>query len=179
MSGMSRNSTPNDPRPLSQEFLKYTEQQGTTYAAWSSGEWKQETTGKENHLRSPFLQTEFDEAISDGTIPSDAKGLGGSWSALSDAGEATNLNLVYLKDIDATNVEDLTHAEIEGRKQAMYALAALKAKVPGFERAKLRNFGTTVGVRDTRKIVGRYNLTSEDVRNQARFDDSIGIFPGE
>ncbi len=35
----------------------------------------------------------------------------------------------------------------------------------------------TVGVRDTRKIEGRYNLTEHDVRNQARFDDSIGIFP--
>mmetsp|Transcript_41907 Transcript_41907/g.96970 ORF Transcript_41907/g.96970 Transcript_41907/m.96970 type:complete len:556 (+) Transcript_41907:120-1787(+) len=158
-------------------FIKYTEAQGTTYAAWSSGEWKQETTGKENHLRSPFLQTEFDEAQADGTIPKDAKGLGGSWSAVSDAGEATNLNMVYMKGIDATKVEDLTHAEMEGRKQAMYALTALKSKVPGFEQAKLRNFGTTVGVRDTRKIVGRYNLTSEDVRNEARFDDSIGIFP--
>ena len=35
----------------------------------------------------------------------------------------------------------------------------------------------TLGVRDTRKIVGRYNLTSADVRNQAKFPDSIGIFP--
>ena len=70
--------------PLPQTFIKYTEAQGTTYAAWSSGEWKQETTGKENHLRSPFLQTEFDEAQADGTIPKDAKGLGGSWSAVSD-----------------------------------------------------------------------------------------------
>merc|ERR1712086_295439 len=35
----------------------------------------------------------------------------------------------------------------------------------------------TIGTRDSRKIVGRYNLTSEDVRNEAKFDDSIGIFP--
>ena len=35
----------------------------------------------------------------------------------------------------------------------------------------------SVGVRDTRKIVGRYNLTEDDVKNQARFNDSIGIFP--
>ena len=35
----------------------------------------------------------------------------------------------------------------------------------------------TLGVRDTRKIIGRYDLTEHDVRNQARFDDSIGIFP--
>ena len=35
----------------------------------------------------------------------------------------------------------------------------------------------TIGIRDTRKIDARYNMTSTDVREQARFDDSIGIFP--
>jgi hypothetical protein len=35
----------------------------------------------------------------------------------------------------------------------------------------------TAGIRDTRKIIGRYNLTEEDVRGEARFEDSIGIFP--
>jgi len=66
---------------------------------------------------------------------------------------------------------------MEGRRQVIHALAALRHTVPGFEKAKLRNIGMTLGVRDTRKIVGRYNLTETDVKNQARFDDSIGIFP--
>ena len=35
----------------------------------------------------------------------------------------------------------------------------------------------TLGTRDSRKIVGEYNLSGHDVRNQARFEDSIGIFP--
>lgn len=35
----------------------------------------------------------------------------------------------------------------------------------------------TLGVRDTRKIIGRYELTENDVRNQGRFEDAIGIFP--
>ena len=54
-----------------------------------------------------------------------------------------------------TNVLDLTKAEMEGREQAMNALIALKTVVPGFEKAKLRNFGMTIGTRDSRKIVGR------------------------
>ena len=66
---------------------------------------------------------------------------------------------------------------MEGRKKSMYALLALKKLVPGFEKAKLRNFGMTLGIRDTRKIIGQYNLTKEDVCNQAEFKDSIGIFP--
>ena len=35
----------------------------------------------------------------------------------------------------------------------------------------------TLGARDSRKIVGRYDMTEHDVRGQARFEDSIGIFP--
>jgi hypothetical protein len=35
----------------------------------------------------------------------------------------------------------------------------------------------TLGIRDTRKIDALYNLTGDDVRGQARFDDAIGIFP--
>ena len=53
----------------------------------------------------------------------------------------------------------------------------MKEIVPGFENAKLRNFGMTLGIRDSRKIVGKYNLTAEDVCLQGRFEDSIGVFP--
>jgi hypothetical protein len=66
---------------------------------------------------------------------------------------------------------------MQGRSEALQALTALKAVVPGFEKAKLRNFSMTLGVRDSRKIIGRTNLTGDDVRNQAKFADSIGIFP--
>ncbi|MBW1864232.1 MAG: FAD-dependent oxidoreductase, partial [Deltaproteobacteria bacterium] len=72
---------------------------------------------------------------------------------------------------------DLTQAEINGRQQAMWAVEALKKYTPGFEKAKLRNFASSLGTRESRKIIGRYNLTEHDVRNQARFEDSIGIFP--
>jgi FAD dependent oxidoreductase len=59
----------------------------------------------------------------------------------------------------------------------MLAIKALQCFAPGFEKASLRNFGMTIGIRDTRKIIGRYNLTEQNVREQARFDDSIGVFP--
>jgi hypothetical protein len=67
--------------------------------------------------------------------------------------------------------------EMRGRREAIYALEALRKFMPGCEQAKLRNFGMTLGVRDTRKIDAVYNLTGADVRNQARFEDAIGIFP--
>jgi hypothetical protein len=66
---------------------------------------------------------------------------------------------------------------MEGRRQAIHAVEALRRFMPGCEDAKLRNFGMTIGIRDTRKIDALYNLTATDVREQGRFDDSIGIFP--
>ena len=159
-----------------ERFLQYTEEQPATYADWSRT-WDQETTGKEDALRSPYLDKEFEQARELGVIPAHTTNLGGSWSALTEAGEATNLNLAHLQGYDPTDVMDLTAAEMQGRQEALYALTALKKVVPGFESAKLRNFGMTIGVRDSRKIIGRTNLTGEDVRNQAKFPDSIGIFP--
>ena len=89
----------------------------------------------------------------------------------------TPLNLIHLPACDGTDPADLTRGEIEGRRQAVHAIAALRAFMPGCENAKLRNFGMTLGIRDTRKIDALYNLTDADVRQQGRFEDSIGIFP--
>ena len=74
-------------------------------------------------------------------------------------------------------MRDLTRAEIEGRRQALLAIEALRRFAPGFEDARLRTFGMTLGTRDTRKILGRYDLTEHDVRGEARFADAVGIFP--
>jgi len=157
-------------------FLDYVHQHPTTYADWGN-KWDVETSGKEDQLFSPYLDEPFERARKDGLIPQNIKSLGGTWSSITDAGEATSLNLVYMTGYDCTNTWDLTKAEMEGRRQAILAIQALRAYLPGFEDAKLRNFGMTLGTRDSRKIVGEYNLTGHDVRNQARFDDSIGIFP--
>jgi len=159
-----------------ERFLEYVKANPSTYGDWSKN-WKMKTTGKEDDLFSPYLIEPFNQAREDGMIPRDLTSIGGTWSTLTDAGEAMNLNMVYMFGYDCTDVWDLTKAEIEGRHQAMLAIEALRKYVPGFENAKLRNFGMTLGARDSRKIIGRYNMTEHDVRNQARFEDSIGIFP--
>src|SRR5262249_47754008 len=82
-----------------------------------------------------------------------------------------------LPALDGTDPDDLTRGEIEGRRQAMHAISALRRYTAGCEQVRLRNFGMTIGIRDTRKIDAVYNLTEADVRGQARFDDSIGIYP--
>jgi hypothetical protein len=159
-----------------QRFLEYVKANPSSYKDWGKN-WEIETTGKEDDLFSPYLEEPFNQARLHGVIPAGIKSIAGTWGSITDSGEATYLNMVYMSGYDGTDVRDLTRAEMEGRYQALLAIEALRRYAPGFEKARLRNFGMTLGVRDTRKIIGRYNLTGNDVRNQARFEDSIGIFP--
>ncbi|NUQ86310.1 MAG: FAD-dependent oxidoreductase [Anaerolineales bacterium] len=157
-------------------FLEYVKENPSSYKDWGKN-WDIQKGGKEDDLFSPYLEKPFDKARETGVIPPGMKSIGGTWSAITDSGEATYLNMIHLTEFDGTDVWDLTRAEMEGRYQALQAIKALNHFAPGFEDAKLRTYGMTLGVRDTRKIIGRYDLTENDVRNQARFEDSIGIFP--
>lgn len=148
-----------------------------TYADWAKdGEWSVTTSGKEDEMFSPFLRKPFQQAHKAGLLPDSLKTIAGTWGTVSDQGDLTYLNMVHMT-LDGTDPDDLTHGEIEGRRQAMQAIEALRRFQPGCENAKLRNFGMTLGIRDTRKIEAAYNLTEADVRGEARFGDSIGIFP--
>ena len=160
------------------EFIDAVKADPQTYADWSgNGEWDYETTGKEDTLFSPFLRKPFKQALAAGVIPPSLQTIAGTWGTVTDQGDLTYLNLVHVPGIDGTDPHDLTIGEMRGRREAIYALEALRGFMPGCGNAKLRNFGMTLGIRDTRKIDAHYNLTGSDVREQGRFDDAIGIFP--
>lgn len=150
-----------------------------TYGDWAGEEsgWEIETTGREDELFSPFLRKPFSRAIDDGVIPADLTTIGGTWGAIHDSGELTYMNLVHLEHVDGTDPDSMTRGEMEGRRQALHAIEALRRYTPGCGRARLRNFGMTIGIRDTRKVDTVYAMTEADVRDQARFEDSIGIYP--
>jgi hypothetical protein len=158
-------------------FIEHVKANPTTYRDWDYGEWSVETSGKEDEMFSPFLRKPFDQAREAGLIPENLHTIAGTWGAVYDSGDLTYLNLVHLPKLDGTDPEDLTAGEIEGRRQAVMAVEAMRRFNPGCETARLRNFGMTLGIRDTRKIDAAYNMTAADVREQGRFDDSIGIFP--
>lgn len=158
-------------------FLEGVRQDPQTYGDWSTGEWQIETSGKEDKMFSPFLGKPFAQAIREGIIPPHLNTIAGTWGAVHDTGELTYMNLVHLAGCDGTDPDSMTTFEIEGRRQAMLAIEALRRYTPGCEGARLRNFGMTIGIRDTRKIDAVYNLTEGDVRNEGRFDDTIGIYP--
>jgi ribulose 1,5-bisphosphate synthetase/thiazole synthase len=158
-------------------FIEAVKADPQSYGDWAvGGEWEVITDGKEDEMFSPFLRKPFQKALKAGLIPESLATIAGTWGTVSDQGDLTYLNMVHLY-LDGTDPDALTHGEMAGRKQAMHAINALRAFMPGCETAKLRNFGMTLGIRDTRKIDAAYNMTSNDVRGEARFDDSIGIFP--
>lgn len=158
-------------------FIDAVKSDPQTYGDWAvGGEWEITTSGKEDEMFSPFLRKPFQKALEAGLIPDSVKTMAGTWGTVSDQGDLTYLNMCHLY-LDGTDPDALTHGEMAGRKQAMHAIDALKSFMPGCEDAKLRNFGMTLGIRDTRKIDAVYNMTSDDVREQGRFEDSIGIFP--
>jgi hypothetical protein len=75
--------------------------------------------------------------------------------------------------LDGTDLFDLTHGELDGRRRAEEAFAFLQQHLPGFDDAFLADTATQQGVRETRHIHGRYQLTGADVKRSARFDDAI------
>lgn len=159
-----------------ERFLEYVASDPATYADWGE-EWTQKTTGIEDRMFSPYLQKQFAQAIENNIISKSQWNLCGSWSSITYDGQATYFNLVHLDNIDSMDIRDLTRVEIEGRWQVLEAIKAMNYAIPGFEKARLRNFAMSIGSRDSRKIVGEYNMTGKDVLDEARFADSIGIFP--
>lgn len=76
--------------------------------------------------------------------------------------------------IDATDVRQLTWAEYDCRRQAMADFQYLKENVPGFEDAFIVG-QSPLGVRETRRTIGEYVITIDDILRQARFDDVVGL----
>jgi len=76
--------------------------------------------------------------------------------------------------INGIEPDDLTRGEIEGRRQAVAAFEFLRT-VPGFEKAYIVDLPPQLGIRETRRIRGGYQLSGEDVLGCASFADSIGV----
>ncbi|MDF1512982.1 MAG: FAD-dependent oxidoreductase [Anaerolineae bacterium] len=83
------------------------------------------------------------------------------------------VQLVHIRGVDATDARDLTLAEIEGRRQTWAVVDFLVRHVPEFENAYLIETAAQVGVRESRRIMGDYLLTLDDVRKGRKFDDGI------
>jgi len=75
--------------------------------------------------------------------------------------------------LDATNADDLTKAEIEGRKAIRELIHFLRANAQGFRKARVEQIAQQVGVRETRRIVGEHTLTVDELLSNVQFDDTV------
>ncbi len=85
------------------------------------------------------------------------------------------INTTRILDIDGTNADDLTRAELEGLFQAHKVYDFLKKYAVGFEEAEFIDTADTVGIRESRHIEGLYRLTGEDVRSCRVPKDTIAL----
>lgn len=88
--------------------------------------------------------------------------------------DQVGINFTHINYIDGTKADDLTRATLEGRKQAYECIEVFRKYIPGMENCYMISTPNTVGIRETRRIVGDYLLTKEDLLEQRHFGDSIG-----
>jgi FAD dependent oxidoreductase len=89
-----------------------------------------------------------------------------------------NMTQVANPDGSAVNGVDavqLSFGEIEGRRQIGDAFSLLQEAIPGFADSYIVDIPPQIGIRETRRVIGDYVLTEEDVLSCASFDDTIGV----
>jgi FAD dependent oxidoreductase len=77
--------------------------------------------------------------------------------------------------VDGTDVLQLSYGEVLGRRQAWDAWEFIRDVTPGFESSYIVDIAPQIGIRETRRIVGEYQLTQDDVLDCADFPDAIGV----
>ena len=110
----------------------------------------------------------------DHTIPRDDLG----FNPMPDRPEVT-INLTRVHDINGTDPDDLTRAEIETQLQIIEGVRFLRKYIPGFETCYVVSSPFQVGVRETRHVIGDYVLNRDDVFAGRDFPDQVarGAYP--
>ncbi|MEH0152515.1 FAD-dependent oxidoreductase [Limibacter armeniacum] len=94
------------------------------------------------------------------------------FTTLPESGEGS-FNTSNILGLDASTSEDLTKAELMGRQQVDAVVKMLQDEVPGFEEAYLLETAVQVGVRETRRAIGDYAVTGDDIAKGHKFEDVI------
>ena len=116
------------------------------------------------------INSRYDQAKAAGEIDNPRENV--LWFYTTRRGEI-HFNTTRVVKRDGTSAADLTAAELEARRQVQQMVNFLTAKVPGFSKAYLSSTGTQIGVRESRRILGEYVMTAEDVLGARKFADGI------
>lgn len=85
------------------------------------------------------------------------------------------VNTTRVTGVDGTDVHDLTRAEVEARRQVLDLLDFFRAELPGMGSSRLLDTAATIGVRETRRIVGTYEITLDDLVQARAFEDVVAV----
>jgi hypothetical protein len=85
------------------------------------------------------------------------------------------INTTRLVGIDGTDGASLSEGMVRGRAEVEKLMALMREHFPGFAAARLKAVAPHLGVRETRRIRGRYVLTVDDLAEGKQFDDTIGF----
>lgn len=77
------------------------------------------------------------------------------------------------RGLNALDPKELTSVEIEARKRMVDGIRFCRKNLPGFESAYLIDTACQIGARETRRIIGEYVLTEEDINESRSFDDAV------
>lgn len=83
------------------------------------------------------------------------------------------VNATQINRLNPTKVEDYTRAQIELRKQMYTVVKFLKNNVEGFENIKIKDSSDIVGVRESRRVKGKYTITADDIIFGRTFEDVV------
>ncbi len=84
-----------------------------------------------------------------------------------------HFNMTRINKVSGLSAQDLSMAEMEGRRQAFLIGGWLIKAVPWFKNAYVEKVACQVGVRETRHIKGLYTMTQEDIIQAKKFNDGI------
>ena len=84
-----------------------------------------------------------------------------------------HFNTTRVVKLDPTDPFAVTQAEIEAREQVFEIWSFLRENIPGFAESRVQSTALQIGIRESRKILGEYTLTVEDLKSLARFEDAI------
>lgn len=85
------------------------------------------------------------------------------------------VNSIRILNFDGTNLTDLSSGEMTAHLQILPLISILKEYVPGFENCYLSSINPTIGVRETRRIVGKKMVREADAVGAAIPDDTIAL----
>ncbi|HBL75023.1 MAG TPA: FAD-dependent oxidoreductase [Prolixibacteraceae bacterium] len=85
------------------------------------------------------------------------------------------INMTRVNGVDGTDPASLTRGEFVARQQIGDIFKYLVKYVPGFENARMLRTAPFLGIRETRRIVGKYIMNRDDILSRTRFDDAIAV----